>query len=104
MQERGTKLEQYLSVVRAAQNYTTVSRVDMLFPPDGQLLIAALNRAESAGVTDTEIDQALAIGRHRGENPEPAQEKQDPEYWQAVRDEIDEFWRNRYDPNAPEDW
>ena len=104
MQERTTKLEQYLSVVKAAQNYTTVSRVDTLFPPDSQPLIAALDRAQSTGLTDTEIDQALVIGKHRGENPEPPEKNQDPQYWQAVEHEIDEFWRNRYDPNAPEDW
>lgn len=54
--------------------------------------------AQQAGLTPHEIRTAVAIGEYRGQ-PEQVlypEEPQPESYWEAVREEAEQFWLRRY--------
>jgi hypothetical protein len=96
----------YQSVVKHAENHTFAAYNGGLTTTDEtiELVHAALTALEG-GLTHDDITDALHEGEGRGQVLyRNCQSVPDRAYWEAVRDEAEAFWANRYNPNAKEDW
>jgi len=96
----------YQSVVDKAEKHTFAAYNGDLTTTDATIeLVHTALTASEGGLTRDEIADALHEGEGRGQVLyRNCQSVPDRAYWEAIRDEAEAFWENRYNPNAKEDW
>lgn len=88
----------YFSLVRRAEEQAFWANIDGIIVSGLMGFAQAVLDAEQVGLTPHEIKMAVAIGEHRGlpKRVSHPKEIQPESYWEAVREEAERYWLDRY--------